>query len=82
MPSEELQKKKATTKEKEPTPVQEVPPFDPVEEYKKRLKEALNQRYTALVKRLDKETNIINRYELKLSLECILEDYKVLFPEG
>lgn len=64
-------------------PVKQTPEqFDPVHEYQNQIKQTLNARYESIVKRLDKETNIINRYELKLSLESILQVYKDLFPEG
>lgn len=39
-------------------------------------------RYQAIAKRLETETNIINRYELKLSLELILDLYKSIFQEN
>lgn len=55
---------------------------DPVKDYQNHVKQVLNQRYTSIAERLKAEPNIINRYELKLSLESILQVYKDLFPEG
>ena len=76
--------KKSTNTETgiEPPVKQSPETFDPVLEYQNQIKQRLNARYESIVKRLDKEPNIINRYELKISLESILQVYKDLFPEG
>ena len=47
-----------------------------------KVKEVFNNRYESIVKRLETEPNIINRYELKLSLELILDLYKKIFQEN
>ncbi len=53
-----------------------------VTEYENHIKDLFNKRYQALIERLKTESNIILRYELKLSIESILETYKFIFPEG
>lgn len=47
--------------------------------YKEHVKQVLTNQYQALAKRLETEPNIIFRYEIKLSLESILNIYKSLF---
>lgn len=42
-------------------------------------KAVFEERYQSIAKRLETETNVINRYELKLSLELILDLYKRIF---
>ena len=69
--------------EKKTTPQNTKPTILPeVTEYENGIKAKLNQRYQQMIKRLETETNIINRYELKISLESLLETYKTLFPNG
>lgn len=53
-----------------------------VEDYKTELRAKLNERYSTIVKRLQTETNIILRYELKVSLDELVNVFKVIFPEG
>ena len=57
-------------------------PEEAVAMYQKKLQDKLNARYTALAKRLEAESNIIIRYELKLSQELLINVYKDLFSEG
>ena len=52
---------------------------DPIQEFKKAQIAKLDERYKSIVKRLETETNIIIRYELKVSLEELLQVYKLLF---
>ena len=51
------------------------------QEYELKLKNKLNDKYKDIAKRLETEPNIILRYELKLSLELVLQIYKELFEE-
>ena len=44
-----------------------------------RARSVFEERYQSIAKRLETETNVINRYELKLSLELILDLYKRIF---
>ena len=67
------------------TPKEETPALTPDEAvaiYSKGLQDKLNARYASLAKRLESESNIIIRYELKLSQELLINVYKDLFSEG
>lgn len=57
-------------------------PDEAVAIYSKGLQDKLNARYASLAKRLESESNIIIRYELKLSQELLINVYKDLFSEG
>ena len=63
-------------------PEKEKPILPEVIAYENHIKDMLNKRYQSLVKRLETESNIINRYEIKLSLESVLSIYQELFPNG
>ena len=66
------------------TPKEEktLTPEEAVAMYQKKLQDKLNARYASLAKRLEAESNIIIRYELKLSQELLINVYKDLFSEG
>lgn len=57
-------------------------PDEAVAIYSKGLQDKLNARYASLAKRLESESNIIIRYELKLSQELLINVYRDLFSEG
>lgn len=43
------------------------------------LKQKLNNYYNQLIRQLNSETNIANRYEMKIELESISKMYNLLF---
>lgn len=69
-PEEEVKEEKTLT------------PDEAVAIYSKGLQDKLNARYASLAKRLESESNIIIRYELKLSQELLINVYRDLFSEG
>ncbi len=58
------------------------PSVDLVAERNQEIKAKLNERYKALVERLNAEPNVILRYEIKLSLDELMNTYRIIFPEG
>ena len=67
--------------EKIPEEKPALTPDEAVAIYRKSLQDKLNTRYASLAKRLEAESNIIIRYELKLSQELLINVYKDLFAE-